>query len=120
MLMSQNPILLSTTATIAGYKIVASRGIVLGVTVRSKGWAGDCSAGFESCCGGEVSTYTNVVIEGRNQALNRMIEEANGVFAGQCDVRRSVERQESRGNGVSAFSAVACSAEPITRDLHAS
>ncbi len=74
--MNNQPIFLSTTPSIPGYRTVETRGIVFGVTVRSRGMGGECSAGCQSVCGGEVSAYTQIVIDGRNEALNRMVADA--------------------------------------------
>lgn len=68
--------LLSTTNTVPGYQIMSYRGLVFGVTVRSRGFGGDCSAGCQSCFGGEVTAYTEVILDSRNEALTRMIDEA--------------------------------------------
>lgn len=74
--MAEHDMLLSTTNTIPGYKITNYRGLVFGVTVRSRGFGGDCSASCQSCFGGEVTAYTEVILDSRNEALTRMIEEA--------------------------------------------
>ncbi|MHA1111052.1 MAG: YbjQ family protein [Promethearchaeota archaeon] len=74
--MSNFSILLSTTDEIPGYRITEYRGLVFGITVRSRGMGGDCTAGCQSCAGGEVSAYTSVVLDSRNEALNRMVADA--------------------------------------------
>ncbi len=74
--MSQPKVLLSTTQTIPGYRLIQNRGLVFGVTVRSRGMGGECAAGCQTTCGGEVTAYTDVIIDARNQAIGRMIQEA--------------------------------------------
>ena len=74
--MVESNILLATTKKIPGYKIVEYRGIVFGITVRSRGAFGDYCAQWQSCFGGEIEAYTSVLIESRNEALNRMIADA--------------------------------------------
>ena len=74
--MTESQIFLSTTKKIPGYRIVEHRGLVFGITVRSRGAFGDHCAQCESCIGGEVSAYTSVVIDSRNEALDRMIKDA--------------------------------------------
>ncbi len=74
--MAEFSVLLSTTDEIPGYRITEYRGLVFGVTVRSRGFGGDCTAGCQSCAGGEISAYTSVVLDSRNEALNRMIADA--------------------------------------------
>jgi uncharacterized protein YbjQ (UPF0145 family) len=73
--MSQE-ILLSTTDEVPGFRIIEFKGLVFGVTVRSRGFGGDCAAGCQSCVGGEISAYTSVVLDTRNEALNRMVADA--------------------------------------------
>ncbi len=74
--MAQSNILLSTTKKIPGYVIKEFRGLVFGITVRSRGAFGDYCAQWQSCFGGEITAYTEVLIDSRNEALNRMIADA--------------------------------------------
>ena len=48
----------------------------MGVTVRSRGDFGAWCASFQTCAGGEVSQYTTQLLETRNEALNRMVADA--------------------------------------------
>lgn len=50
--------------------------LVLGNSVYSMGFVGGLGAGFRSLMGGEVTQFTNVIHEGRLQAIDRMTEEA--------------------------------------------
>ncbi len=72
----QERILISTTYEIPGYKIDQHFGLAFGATVRSRGMGGDCLAGCQSSCGGEVTAFTEMALEARNQAINRMFEDA--------------------------------------------
>jgi uncharacterized protein YbjQ (UPF0145 family) len=74
--LAQSNILLATTKTIPNHKIVEYRGLVFGITVRSRGAFGDYCAQWQSCCGGEIEAYTSVLIDSRNEALNRMVADA--------------------------------------------
>ena len=75
------PILVSTTPTIPGYRTTGYCGMAFGATVRSRGAAGDACAGCQSCCGGEVTKYTEMSIESRNQAIQRMVDHAASMGA---------------------------------------
>ena len=66
----------STTHGIPGKRITAYLGMAFGATVRSRGMGGDCMANCQSTCGGEVSAYTEMTIETRNQAINRLLDDA--------------------------------------------
>ena len=74
-------ILVSTTGEIPGYKIEEYLGLAFGATVRSRGMGGDCMAGCQSSCGGEVTAFTEMALEARNQAISRMFEDANRMRA---------------------------------------
>lgn len=71
-----NQIYISTTDSIPGAKIVQHLGVVYGATVRARGIGGDFVAGCQSTCGGEVSAYTEIAIDARNEAVNRMMMDA--------------------------------------------
>lgn len=68
--------LIVTTNEIAGYRIVAVLGEVMGMTVRSANIGANFVASFRSIGGGEVHEYTQLVYESRNEVLNRMWSEA--------------------------------------------
>lgn len=64
------------TSEIAGYRIVESLGLVRGNTIRAKHIGNDILAALRNLVGGEIKEYTTMLTEARNQALQRMIEEA--------------------------------------------
>jgi uncharacterized protein YbjQ (UPF0145 family) len=73
----QSPqILITTTPTVAGYRIAAVYGQVFGVVVRSRGLAGNLMAGLRSIGGGEIKEYTQLLEQTRLDALARMSERA--------------------------------------------
>ncbi|MDP6627029.1 MAG: YbjQ family protein [Methanopyri archaeon] len=64
------------TETIAGKEITEVLGLVRGSTIRAK-WIGkDIMAGLRNIVGGEMTEYTEMLAEAREQALARMIEDA--------------------------------------------
>ena len=67
--------LIVTTMEIPGYKIEAVLGEVMGMTVRSANIGANFIAGFKAIGGGEISEYTNLVYESRNQVMQRMWEQ---------------------------------------------
>jgi len=77
----QQRIFISTTSEIAGYKIDEYLGLAFGATVRSRGMGGDCLAGCQSSCGGEVTAFTEMALEARNQAIDRMFSDAHRMGA---------------------------------------
>ena len=72
-----------TTHTIAGKKIIRTIGLVRGNTIRSRHLGHDIMAGLKNMVGGEISDYTKMIAECREEALDRMIAQAgeNGANA---------------------------------------
>jgi uncharacterized protein YbjQ (UPF0145 family) len=70
--------LLTTTDTIEGKKIVKTLGLVRGNTIRARHIGNDIMASLKNIVGGEISNYTKMMAESREQALDRMVEEAQG------------------------------------------
>ena len=68
--------LLSTTEKIVGKKIVKQLGLVKGNTIRARHIGRDILAILRNIVGGEISDYTKMMAESREQAIDRMIEDA--------------------------------------------
>jgi len=78
--------LLATTDEIPGKKIVKHLGLVRGNTIRARHIGKDILAGLRNLVGGEVTEYTKLMAESREQAIDRMVENAkelgaNGIVA---------------------------------------
>ena len=73
--------ILSTTDMIEGKKIVRHLGLVKGNTIRARHIGKDIMAGLRNIVGGEISDYTKMMAESREQALDRMIEDAQKLGA---------------------------------------
>ena len=76
-------IIMTTTYEIAGKKIVRTIGLVKGNTIRARHLGHDFMAGIKNMVGGEISDYTKMIAECREEALDRMLAEArvNGANA---------------------------------------
>ncbi len=76
-------ILVTTTHTIAGKKIIHTLGLVKGNTIRARHVGHDIMAGFKNLVGGEIHDYTKMIAECREEALDRMTAQAieNGANA---------------------------------------
>ena len=70
-----------TTDTIAGYTITESLGSVIGNTIRARHLGKDISAGLRSLVGGEITEYTGMMAESREQSLQRMLDRAKELNA---------------------------------------
>ncbi len=73
--------ILVTTEEIPGKRVVKTLGLVRGNTIRARHMGRDIMAGFKNMVGGEISDYTKMMAESREQALDRMIEDAAALGA---------------------------------------
>jgi len=73
--------LLSTTDEIDGKKIVKHLGLVRGNTIRARNLGRDIMAGLKNVVGGEIAEYTKLMAESREQAIDRMTENAKDLGA---------------------------------------
>ncbi|MBU6996097.1 MAG: YbjQ family protein [Theionarchaea archaeon] len=69
------------TETIPGREIAEVLGLVRGNTIRAKHLGKDIMAGLRNIVGGELLEYTEMISESREEALNRMITEAEKLKA---------------------------------------
>ena len=68
--------LTTTCDLVPRMRIVKCLGLVRGSTVRTRHLGHDIMAAFKTLVGGEVENYTKMIAESREQALDRMIEQA--------------------------------------------
>jgi uncharacterized protein YbjQ (UPF0145 family) len=68
--------LIVTSNDIPGYRIDAVLGEVMGMTVRSANVGANFVASFRAIGGGEITEYTKLVYDSRNQVMQRMWEQA--------------------------------------------
>ena len=69
--------ILSTTETLPNRDINEVKGIARGSTVRTRNIGRDIMAGFKNLVGGEIEEYTKLQADAREQALQRMINDAD-------------------------------------------
>ena len=68
--------LITTTNEVAGYEIQEILGEVFGLTVRSRNLGSQIGASFKSFVGGELGGMTKMLAQGREEAISRLIAEA--------------------------------------------
>jgi uncharacterized protein YbjQ (UPF0145 family) len=73
--------MITPSATVAGHRITRTLGLVRGNTIRARNIGRDILAGLRNIVGGEVTEYTKMMAESREQALDRMMEEAGKIGA---------------------------------------
>jgi len=77
-----------TSSSICGRRVVRTLGMVRGNTIRARHIGKDIMAGLRNIVGGEISEYTKMLAESREQAVDRMVEEARSLGANAIlDVR---------------------------------
>ena len=73
--------LLVTTEVVEGQKIDEVLGLVRGNTIRARHLGRDVMAGLRNVVGGEIKDYTRMLSQARDQAIERMVKEAENVGA---------------------------------------
>ena len=73
--------ILVTTDWVEGKKITKMLGLVRGNTIRARHVGHDIKASLINLVGGEITDYTKMLAESREQALDRMIESAESLGA---------------------------------------
>jgi uncharacterized protein YbjQ (UPF0145 family) len=95
---------LSNLEVIPGRRVVRHLGLVQGSTVRSKHAGRDIMAGLKNIVGGELKGYTELLIEARDEAIQRMVAQAQGVGANAViNVRFSTSNITSGAAEVMAY-----------------
>jgi uncharacterized protein YbjQ (UPF0145 family) len=74
-------LIIVTSDHIEGKKTIKTLGMVKGSTIRARHMGKDIVAGFRSMVGGEISEYTKLMAEAREQAIGRMVEQAEEMGA---------------------------------------
>jgi uncharacterized protein YbjQ (UPF0145 family) len=73
--------ILVTTDRIEGKRVVRTLGLVRGNTIRARHVGHDIKASLVNLIGGEITDYTKMLAESREQALDRMVQEAESLGA---------------------------------------
>ncbi|MFC7807756.1 YbjQ family protein [Streptomyces olivaceus] len=92
----QPSVLVVTTNELPGYRVQEVLGEVFGLTVRSRHLGSQIGAGLKSMIGGELRGLTKTLVETRNEAMERLVEQArtrgaNAVLAFRFDVTEAAD-----------------------------
>lgn len=71
--------LISNIEVVPGKRITQHLGLVQGSTVRAKHAGKDIMAGFKNIFGGELTSYTDLLQESRDEAVQRMTDQAQAI-----------------------------------------
>jgi uncharacterized protein YbjQ (UPF0145 family) len=74
-------VLITTQDELADYAITKTLGLVRGNTIRARHIGKDILAGLRTLVGGEITEYTKMLAESREQAIDRMVAEAERLGA---------------------------------------
>jgi uncharacterized protein YbjQ (UPF0145 family) len=70
--------IITTSNQVDGKTIARTIGVVKGSTIRAKHIGKDIMAGFRNIAGGEITEYTTMMAEAREEATKRMVDDAAG------------------------------------------
>jgi uncharacterized protein YbjQ (UPF0145 family) len=73
--------IITTTENIPNKETLEVLGIARGSTVRARNFGRDIFAGLKNLVGGEISEYTKLQAQSREEALKRMIDDATSLGA---------------------------------------
>jgi uncharacterized protein YbjQ (UPF0145 family) len=73
--------ILVTTDDLPGFHVVEVHGLVRGNSIRARHLGKDITANLRMLAGGEITEYTKMIAETREQAVDRMVEDAQGLGA---------------------------------------
>ena len=76
-----DPMLITTSTHLEGYRITRHLGVVRGITVRSRSVLGNFAGGVQSLFGGKISIYVNLCEKTRAEAFQLLQEHAQQLGA---------------------------------------
>ncbi|TQF02312.1 YbjQ family protein [Kitasatospora acidiphila] len=93
---ADSDVLVVTTNDVPGFRVDRVIGEVFGLTVRSRHLGTQIGASFKSMLGGELKGLTKTLVESRNQAMERLVEQVrarggNAVLAMRFDVTEAAD-----------------------------
>jgi uncharacterized protein YbjQ (UPF0145 family) len=86
-----------TTPDVPGMRVTQTLGLVRGNTIRARHVGRDVMAALRNVAGGEIREYTKMMAEAREQAIDRMVEEAEALGADAVVMVRFMTAEIMRG-----------------------
>ena len=86
-----------TTPDVPGMRVTQTLGLVRGNTIRARHVGKDVMAALRNVAGGEIREYTKMMAEAREQAIDRMVEEAEALGADAVVMVRFMTAEIMRG-----------------------
>ncbi len=96
--------IITTSDGIAGKNVTRTIGLVKGSTIRARHAGRDIMAGLRSIVGGEITDYTKMMAESREQAIQRLAEDAESQGANAVvDLRFSTSMVMQNASEILAY-----------------
>ena len=105
--------IVATTENVPGHRVLRVLGLVRGNTIRARHLGKDIMASFRNMVGGEISEYTKLLGESREQAVDRMVEEAESLGANAVVMTRFSTSQVTSGAAELLAYGTAVVVEPV-------
>jgi uncharacterized protein YbjQ (UPF0145 family) len=102
-----------TTPEVPGMRVVQTFGMVRGNTIRARHVGRDVMAALRNVAGGEIREYTKMMAEAREQAIDRMVEEAEALGADAVVMVRFQTAEIMRGAAEMLCYGTAVRLEPV-------
>lgn len=96
-------VLVVTTNDVPGYRVDSVIGEIFGLTVRSRHIGSQIGAGLKSIVGGELRGLTKTLVESRNEAMLRLIEQARARGANAVLMMRFDVTDAGNGTEICAY-----------------
>lgn len=71
-----DPVMITTSTTLEGYRVTRNLGVIRGITVRSRSVLGNFAGGLQSLFGGRLSIYVELCENAREEAFQHMMQHA--------------------------------------------
>ena len=96
--------IITPSCNVAGHRVIKTLGLAKGNTIRARHLGKDILAGFKNVVGGEIEEYTKMMAEAREQAVDRMIADAQARGANAVvDMRFSTSYIMSAASEIMAY-----------------
>ena len=73
--------IITSSCNVAGHRVIKTLGLAKGNTIRARHLGKDILAIFRNMAGGEIHEYTKMMAEAREQAIDRLVEDAESLGA---------------------------------------
>ena len=96
--------IITPSSDVAGHRVIKTIGLVKGSTIRARHLGKDILAVIKNVMGGEIEEYTKMMAEAREQALDRMLADAQSRGANAIvDLRFSTSYMMSAASEIMAY-----------------